>query len=158
MPRPKGLKLSDETKKKMSIAHKGRPAPWNIGHIPWNKGLHIRLNTGRTHFKKGSKGFWLGKKRPEISGSKHGMWKGGRVKRHGYWYILMPEHSRAHKNGYVKECYLVLEKKLGHSLLLNEFPHHINSIKDDDRPKNLEPTTRSKHIKTHNPLQYRWRQ
>lgn len=25
------------------------------GSIPWNKGLHIQLNTGRTQFKKGSK-------------------------------------------------------------------------------------------------------
>lgn len=28
---------------------------WKRGHIPWNKGIKKRTNTGRTHFKKGHK-------------------------------------------------------------------------------------------------------
>ena len=30
-------------------------------------------------FIKGNKGFWLGKKRPELTGKKHPHWKGGQV-------------------------------------------------------------------------------
>lgn len=39
----------------------------NKKHKIWNKGLHIQTNTGRTHFKKGNPGYWLGKKRPSPS-------------------------------------------------------------------------------------------
>jgi len=37
----------------------------NLGKTPWNKGKNIRINTGRTHFKKGQ------------FGEKAGHWKGG---------------------------------------------------------------------------------
>lgn len=40
--------VSEETRKRISIALTGKK-----GHPAWNKGLSIRLNTGRTHFKKG---------------------------------------------------------------------------------------------------------
>jgi len=33
--------------------HNPSKTTWKKGHLPWNKGLHKRLNTGRTHFKKG---------------------------------------------------------------------------------------------------------
>ena len=73
-------------------------------------------------------------------------WKGGRTKStRGYWYILMPEHHRVHKNGYTKVADLVLEAKLGRLLLPNEIAHHKNEITDDDRPENLEPMDEDKH-------------
>jgi hypothetical protein len=38
---------------------------------------HPQFNSGRTQFKKGHKGLKIGEKRPEVTGEKHGMWKGG---------------------------------------------------------------------------------
>ncbi len=46
---------SEDALRKMSEAKKGR-VPWikgKGGFKSWNKGLHVRTNTGRTHFKKG---------------------------------------------------------------------------------------------------------
>lgn len=47
-------------------------------HIPWNKGKNICSNTGRTHFKKGNKGYWLGKKRSPETVEKIAMKSRGR--------------------------------------------------------------------------------
>jgi len=125
------------------------------GHSPWNKGLKITTNTGCTHFKKGHQ-FWLGKKRPNMSKEKHPNWKGGKRMAHGYLTILMPNHPRAVKNGYVKNCYLIMEKHLGRFLKPNEFIHHINHIRNDDRLENLQLVNRSSHCKIENPIHHRW--
>lgn len=53
---------------KKSLSKTGSKNPM-YGKIPWNKGLHIRTNTGKTHFRKG-----------QISLEKHPMWKGGKPK------------------------------------------------------------------------------
>jgi len=67
----------------------------------------------------------------------------------GYVTIHKPEHHRANKNGNVKRCVLVLEKKLGRELDKTEHVHHINGIRDDDRPENLMPLTNSEHTRLH---------
>lgn len=83
-------------------------------------------------------------------GSKNGNWKGGLTKsQKGYWYVLNRDHPRAMKNGYVKRADLVLEKKLGRPLLPSELAHHINEIKDDDSPENLELHTHDSHRELH---------
>jgi endogenous inhibitor of DNA gyrase (YacG/DUF329 family) len=108
-------------------------------------------------FKKGHKDFntlesieknrkaHLGKKHNEESKQKMGKakernknpnWKNGVVKSGGYIWILKPNHLKA--NGkYVKRASLVAEKHLGRLLTKQEVIHHINGIKDDDRPENL---------------------
>jgi len=66
---------------------------------------------------------------------------------HGYIYILKHEHPNANPKGYIKRARLVLEEKLGRYLLPSEHSHHINGIKDDDRPENLMALSNSEHGK-----------
>lgn len=53
------------------------------------------------------------------------------------------------KSGYVKRADLVLEEKLGRPLLPDEIAHHMNRVKEDDSPENLELHTHDSHRKLH---------
>lgn len=56
----------------------------------------------------------------------------------GYVRIYWPAHPRCNKNGVVYEHRLVAEQKYGRPLQFGEHVHHINGIKHDNRPENLE--------------------
>ena len=70
-------------------------------------------------------------------GHKPANWNGGKLIQAGYIYILQPTHPFANIHGYVKRSRLVMEKKLGRYLKPTEVVHHINGIRNDDRPENL---------------------
>jgi len=93
---------TEESKKKMSLASKGKPKPWlkgrkfseehkkklsdlKKGKPSWNKGVKMWWNpsrmTGKTPWNKGMEGEYgttkKGKKQPHVSKENHWAWKGG---------------------------------------------------------------------------------
>jgi HNH endonuclease len=93
--------------------------------------------------------YQLGRRQP-LRGKKHGRWKGG-VYHHtaGYVMVICHGHPRANRHGYVMEHILVAEQMLGRAPLPNEEVHHINGIKDDNRPENLQVMMKWEHASLH---------
>lgn len=56
----------------------------------------------------------------------------------GYVMLRKPDHPEAYKyNGYVLEHRWVMEQTLGRRLGKAEHVHHLNHVRDDNRPENL---------------------
>lgn len=71
-------------------------------------------------------------------GAKNRNWKGGRViAPSGYVWVRSYDHPCRNKFGFVAEHRLIMEKKIGRYLKSKEQVHHINGIKNDNRPENL---------------------
>lgn len=87
-----------------------------------------------------------------VRGPRHPSWKGGRKThsaRNPYVMVMRPDHPEANREGYVFEHRLVMEQQLGRPLAADETIHHINGIKDDNRPENLAVMTHSEHMSLH---------
>ena len=82
-------------------------------------------------------------------GSGHHAWRGGRYRRDGYVWVRDPGHPNSMRNGYVAEHRLVASKALGRPLRRGEHVHHINGVKDDNRPENLVVVDARKHRQLH---------
>jgi hypothetical protein len=65
-------------------------------------------------------------------------WKGGRIKRSGYWYVLRRDHPNCGKQGYVAEHRIIMEAHIDRLLKKGEVVHHINGVKTDNRIQNLK--------------------
>ncbi len=85
----------------------------------------------------------------QMRGKNHGLYKNGTTITKGYFWVLVSSHPRRTPRGYVKRCWLVMEKKLGRYLKPGELVHHRNHNSMDDRPSNLELSNNSSHAKEH---------
>ena len=129
---------------------KGKDNPM-FGKEPWHKGTKGIMKPNSGSFKKGQTSYNKGKKLEYMRGEKNCNWKGGKIKHtEGYICILKPNHPFCHKDGYVMEHRLVMEKHLGRYLTSKERVHHINGKRDDNRIQNLIyfPTD-PEHLKYH---------
>lgn len=67
------------------------------------------------------------------------MWRGGRtVNQDGYVLLREKTHPNATKKGLVFEHVKVMSAMIGRPLLPGETVHHLNGVRDDNRPENLE--------------------
>lgn len=69
-------------------------------------------------------------------------WKGSYL---GKGYVMVSQPGRRA----IPEHRLVMEKVLGRPLLRSEVVHHINGVKTDNRPENLEIHGTRTHAMTH---------
>lgn len=67
----------------------------------------------------------------------------------GYIVVIMPEHPRADMNGCVFEHIVIWEEANGRPVGDGYCVHHINGIKDDNRPENLVRMTFGEHTAFH---------
>lgn len=71
-------------------------------------------------------------------------WKGGKIGGE-YPSVKAPNHTKVDKKGYVPEHLLVWEETHGKPLPKGWVIHHLNGVKNDNRPSNLAAMLRSKH-------------
>ncbi len=66
-------------------------------------------------------------------------------KKRGYWYENGYKILYKPNGGQIREHVYVIEQKYGRKLQKNEVVHHLNNIRDDNRPENLVIMKRGEH-------------
>ncbi len=91
------------------------------------------------------------KQSKSIKGENHWHWKDGKTKHtSGYINVYNPTNSFGGSQTYILEHRLVIESQIGRFLTKEEAVHHLNEIRDDNRPENLMAfTSESAHQRFH---------
>lgn len=85
-----------------------------------------------------------------MSGERNPAFKGTPfIDNDGYVRVWAPEHHRADNSGRVYEHILVAETAFGQPVTREYHVHHINGVKHDNRPENLEVLLESDHHRGH---------
>lgn len=145
----KGIKRSEETRKKMTEAQKKRKyTGWNNYKkgIPLSEEHKKKLSESNNERKAWNKGKKY--KMPQIAGEKNARWRGYRIKRKD-GYVLVKSDENSVYSTRTLEHRIIMEKHLGRRLKGKEIIHHKNEIKDDNKPENLQLTTRKYHSEIH---------
>ena len=122
-------KHSEKTKEKLRISNSGRNNPMY----------------GKHHSKEAKE-----KISKRMKGAKCPAWKGGRRTQNGYVFIYVPNHPFHNRHNVIQEHRIVVEQQIGRYLKPKERTHHLNGIKNDNRPRNLMAfTSESAHQRFH---------
>lgn len=133
-----GKKHTEESKKKMSESHKGQIA-WNKGLTKETSDILKKLSEARI----GEKHPMYGIKRPEITGEKNPMWKGGISCLPYCQQWSDKEYKEDIKEYYNHKCMNPLCLCNSENLVL----HHIDYVKKNCHWKNIIPVCRSSNTK-----------
>ena len=125
-------KLSEETKRKISMALKGK-MPKNINLLLSDEIRKKQIKAVKNN-----------------CGEKSTSWKGGKfLDKDGYVLVYKPKHKRSHHNGYVYEHIFLAGKYIGRNIKKSENVHHIDGNKQNNSIENLEIMTRAQHTIHH---------
>lgn len=122
----------------------------------WNRGLkgYGSFNKGKKRSKVVKENLSRKMKERLKNPENHPCWKGGRIIREdGYVLIRMSNHPRANPKGYVLEHIIICEKKYRKEITKNFIVHHLNGIRNDNRPENLIVVPKGEHS---NQLQFKF--
>jgi len=150
----KGKKLSEETKRKMRLSRVGKKPALGCKVSDETKAKISKALIGEKNPMWGK--HHSEEIRKKISESRQGTnnpnWKGGTLLRDGRKYVLQKNHPNACMWGYLQESRLNAEKVLGRYLKSSEVVHHINGNILDNRNENLLICTNSYHTWLHNKI------
>ena len=102
---------------------------------------------------------WAMGLRGEIMLERNPSWKGGRyLSGDGYVYLLSENKKKTGKRKYIPEHRLVWEQTHGRKLPQGYIIHHLNGIKNDNRPSNLVAMKLGEHVNQTKPYKQRIRE